>query len=88
VAHALSIGADDIFIAISPGHAGFFDEVLQFEPCGGRREPRQFRVQVESFLDLRRIDGDLARGVESRERRENPHAREHASALTPYTTSS
>jgi len=38
VAHAMSAGYDDIFIAISPGHAGFFEEVLQFEPWGDARD--------------------------------------------------
>jgi hypothetical protein len=38
VAHALSAGYDDIFIAISPGHARFFEEVLQFEPWGDERD--------------------------------------------------
>jgi len=38
LAHAMSVGCDDIFIAISPGHAGFFQEVLQFEPWGDARD--------------------------------------------------
>jgi hypothetical protein len=38
VAHAVSFGWDDLFIAISPGHAGFFQEVLQFESCGEARD--------------------------------------------------
>ncbi|MBI1370214.1 MAG: hypothetical protein GC162_16380 [Planctomycetes bacterium] len=36
-AHAVNVGLDDLFIAISPGHSGFFEAVLQFDPCGAER---------------------------------------------------
>jgi hypothetical protein len=36
LAHAQAIGHDDLFIAISPEHARFCQEVLLFEPWGGR----------------------------------------------------
>jgi hypothetical protein len=36
-AQALYFGCDDIFIAISPGHARFFEDIMPFEPCGDRR---------------------------------------------------
>jgi ribosomal protein S18 acetylase RimI-like enzyme len=36
-AHAMSVGLDDIFIAISPGHTAFFETFLCFEPRGDAR---------------------------------------------------
>jgi hypothetical protein len=37
VAYSLNNGFDDNFISISPGHAMFFQAILSFEECGGRR---------------------------------------------------
>jgi hypothetical protein len=61
VAHALSAGLDDIFIAISPGHAGFFEEVLQFEPWGGSRDYSSEKADtVEGKRwDLHKLEGLL-----------------------------
>jgi len=36
-AHAVAMHYDDVFIAISPGHVGFFKDILQFLPCGDAR---------------------------------------------------
>ncbi|MHC4996036.1 MAG: N-acyl amino acid synthase FeeM domain-containing protein [Planctomycetota bacterium] len=36
-AHAMSVGLDELFIAISPGHTAFFETFLCFEPRGAAR---------------------------------------------------
>jgi hypothetical protein len=36
-AHVINHGYDDTFVAISPGHAMFFETILRFEAWGGRR---------------------------------------------------
>lgn len=38
LAHAMAIGYDDLFIAISPEHGKFFSDVLLFDPWGGKRD--------------------------------------------------
>ena len=37
-AHAVAMDYDDIFIAISPGHVGFFRDILQFDNWGDARD--------------------------------------------------
>jgi ribosomal protein S18 acetylase RimI-like enzyme len=59
LAHAMAIGYDDLFIAISPEHARFFEEVLLFEACGDRRSYSTDVVDivVGKRLNLRTIEG-------------------------------
>jgi hypothetical protein len=52
-AHAVSMGMDDIFIAISPGHASFFQGVLQFDPCG---DQRNYSSEKEDIVEGKRMD--------------------------------
>jgi hypothetical protein len=61
LAHALSIDADDIFIAISPGHAAFFEGVLQLEPWGDARDYSKEKADtVEGKRwDLRSLEASL-----------------------------
>lgn len=63
LAHAMAIGYDDLFIAISPEHARFFQEVLQFDAWGGRRS---YSSQVEDIVEGKRLD---LRRVEARSQR-------------------
>lgn len=72
LAQALSAGCDDVFIAISPGHAGFFQDVLQFEPWGERRSYSDEKMDIvqgkrwnlrtleRRLLDCDRLLGDDA----------------------------
>ena len=57
LAHAMAIGYDDMFIAISPEHARFFKEVLLFEPWGDKRDYSDTveDVVVGMKLDLRTV---------------------------------
>ena len=50
--------SDDIFIAISPSHAAFFEDVLQFEPAGARRSYSADKVDIVEGkrMDLRVIE--------------------------------
>lgn len=72
LAQALSAGCDDVFIAISPGHARFFQDVLQFEPWGERRSYSDEKMDIvegkrwnlrtleRRLLDCDRLLGDDA----------------------------
>lgn len=53
LAHACAIGCDDMFIAISPGHARFFEDVLQFDPWGDRRS---YSDQIEDIVEGKRLN--------------------------------
>ena len=53
LAHAMAVGYDDLFIAISPEHARFFQEVLLFEPCGERRS---YSTEIEDIVEGKRLD--------------------------------
>lgn len=66
LAHAMAVSYDDMFIAISPEHARFFQEVLLFEPWGDRRSYSEEIVDivVGMRLDLRTVE---ARTVETDE---------------------
>jgi hypothetical protein len=57
-AQALAWKCDDIFIAISPGHAIFFEDVLQFDACGDRRSYSAEKMDIVEGkrLDLRRVE--------------------------------
>jgi ribosomal protein S18 acetylase RimI-like enzyme len=57
LAHAIGIGYDDMFIAISPEHARFFKEVLLFEPWGDKRDYSDTVKDVVAGmrLDLRTV---------------------------------
>ena len=50
MAHALSMGIDNVFVSSNPGHAGLFRGILQAEPWGRRRKYSQ-------------KDGDLVEGT-------------------------
>ena len=52
-AQAVALGMDDIFIAISPGHASFFQGVLQFDPCG---DQRSYSDEKEDIVEGKRMD--------------------------------
>ncbi len=52
-AQALAWKCDDIFIAISPGHALFFEEVLQFDALGGRRS---YSAQKMDIVEGKRLN--------------------------------
>jgi hypothetical protein len=52
-AQALAWQCDDIFIAISPGHAAFFEGVLQFEPFG---DQRSYSAEKEDVVEGKRLD--------------------------------
>ena len=64
LAHAMAIGYDDMFIAISPEHARFFKEVLLFEPWGDKRDysDKIEDIVVGMRLDLRTV---RARAIET-----------------------
>jgi ribosomal protein S18 acetylase RimI-like enzyme len=53
LAHAMAIGYDDMFIAVSPEHARFFKEVFLFEPWGDRRD---YSDTVEDIVVGMRMD--------------------------------
>ncbi|MBE3039716.1 MAG: hypothetical protein IMZ62_13015 [Chloroflexi bacterium] len=57
-AQAMTSGYDDLFISISPEHGVFFEHVLLFEPCGGRRSYSEKIVDIVEGkrLDLRTIE--------------------------------
>jgi hypothetical protein len=57
-AQALAEGCDDVFIAISPGHARFFEEVLQFDPCGDQRD---YGDEKKDLVEGKRMDLRLIR---------------------------
>lgn len=59
-AHALAHGCDDLFIAISPEHARFFEQVLLFEPMGGQRS---YSEEIEDIVEGKRLN---LRGLEAR----------------------
>lgn len=52
-AQAASWKVDDIFIAISPGHASFFQGVLQFDACG---DQRNYSTEKEDIVEGKRMD--------------------------------
>jgi len=58
-AQALWWGCDDIVIAISPGHAPFFQDVLQFDPVGDQRSYSSDKLDIVEAkrMDLREIEG-------------------------------
>lgn len=53
LAHAMAMGCGNMFIAISPGHARFFRDILQFEFWGGRR---RYSDEVEDYVEGMRFD--------------------------------
>jgi len=57
-AHALAWGCDDMFIAISPGHAQFFEDVLQFSHAGDARNYAAGKDDIVEgkCMDLRTIE--------------------------------
>lgn len=57
-AQALWWGCDDIVIAISPGHAAFFQDVLQFDPMGDQRSYSSDKLDIVEAkrMDLREIE--------------------------------
>jgi hypothetical protein len=52
-AQALAWDQDDIFIAISPGHAPFFEEILQFDPWG---DERSYSADKDDIVQGKRMD--------------------------------
>ena len=52
-AHAMNIGLDDMFTAISPGHSGFFEMILQFEPWG---VARNYSTTGVDMVEGKRLD--------------------------------
>jgi hypothetical protein len=68
-AKALMLGLDDLFIAVSPGHSGFFETILHFVPCGDERDYGCFlapdpvvgrRLNLRTFSEtLRQTDSVL-----------------------------
>lgn len=56
-AQALAWKCDDVFIAISPGHAMFFEGVLQFDSCGDQRSYSAEKMDIVEGkrLDLREV---------------------------------
>jgi hypothetical protein len=65
-AHSLNTELDDLFISISPGHGLFFETILGFESCGGRRNySADHEDPVEGLrLDLRRFAQRVRRSDE------------------------
>jgi N-acyl amino acid synthase FeeM len=61
-AQARAWHSDDIFIAISPGHAMFFEGVLQFDACGDQRSYSADKMDVVEGkrLDLHEVDSRWA----------------------------
>jgi hypothetical protein len=61
-AQARAWHCDDEFIAISPGHATFFEDVLQFEHCGDLRTYSAEKMDLVEGkrVDLRMIGRNLA----------------------------
>ena len=59
-AHAMAHGCDDLFIAISPEHARFFEQVLLFEPMG---EQRSYSAEIEDIVEGKRLN---LQGLEER----------------------
>lgn len=57
-AQARAWHSDDIFIAISPGHAMFFEGVLQFDACGDQRSYSADKMDIVEGkrLDLHEVD--------------------------------
>ena len=51
--HSANIGLDDLFIAISPGHAAFFEEILSFHPWG---KCRDYGDTVVDLVEGKRLD--------------------------------
>lgn len=60
-AHAVAMNCGNMFIAISPGHASFFRDLLLFESWGGRR---RYSDEVEDYVEGMRFDinTDVERG--------------------------
>ena len=60
-AHAVAMDYDDIFIAISPGHAGFFEDILQFDPQGSARSYAAEKTDIVEGKrwNLRTLEGRL-----------------------------
>ncbi len=54
-AHAKALGCENIFIAISPGHAGFFNEILQFDYWGPERDYGKELEDVEDIVQPMRL---------------------------------
>ena len=56
-AQALAWQCDDVFIAISPGHAMFFEGVLQFDACGDQRSYSAEKMDIVEGkrLNLREV---------------------------------
>lgn len=52
-AQAMAWGCDDIFIAISPGHASFFEEVLGFDHHG---DERNYSEEKEDIVQGKRLN--------------------------------
>ena len=52
-AHAIVAGYDDLFIAISPEHAVFFEDVLLFVPHGERRS---YSAKILDIVEGKRLD--------------------------------
>ena len=52
-AQARYTGCDDVFVAISPGHANFFESVLVFEKCG---EPRNYSSATTDIVQGERLN--------------------------------
>lgn len=53
LAHAMATEHSDMFIAISPEHARFFEEVFLFDPCGDRRS---YCAEVLDIVEGKRLD--------------------------------
>lgn len=71
-AHAMNIGLDDMFTAISPGHSGFFEMILQFEPWG---EARNYSQSGIDMVEGKRLDvGAIADRARAADRLLGEHA--------------
>jgi len=51
--HAMNIGLDDLFISVSPGHSGFFETILQFDPWG---EARNYGIDNVDMVEGKRLN--------------------------------
>ena len=52
MAHAVTIGADDAVVAVSPSHSGFFEGILQFEPLG---DARPYSAEKNDIVEGKRL---------------------------------
>ncbi len=65
-AHATAKGCGNMFVAISPGHARFFHDILQFDHFGPRRNCSDEVEDVVQGMRLRVSDGEsLARDFDA-----------------------